>query len=1406
MVRFLRSSFVCFYRRLLHPPVLARGLASSLVATVLFISGPLVSAAESTDSAAAYSGRVRPLLQKYCFECHAGDTIEAEVDLSSFETLDSIRSNSRTWLKVRDMLDSGQMPPQESPQPEDAERDAMRRWVREFLTQEATARAGDPGPVVLRRLNNAQYTFTLRDLTGVDSLDPTREFPVDGAAGEGFTNAGAALVMSPALVTKYLDAAKQLAEHVVLLPHGIEFSPSTSRRDWTEERLARIRAIYQSHTGTGGGDAVNLQGIQFETNQGGRLPVEAYLAATLATREQLQQGQKTIEQVANEYKLNAKYLTLLWKGLTAETIEPSPVLDRLRSLWRSAQPGDAAKLASEVAGWQQALWKFNSIGHIGRHLGGTQGPERWMEPQSPLVARHDLRIKVPTPESGNDVVLHLATGNAGDGNDNDQVIWENPRFILPSGGELPLQDVRTAVAVLSNYRQQVKDTVAQCLAAAADFESLDENADVKSLAARHQVDPTILAAWLDWLGLKRGQAAIEGHLNNKSQNLSGYDFINGWSGPDALGIMANSSDQHVRIPGNMAPHSIAVHPSPTVKAVISWRSPVTGTVRISGTAQHAHPECGNGTAWSVELRRATARQTLAEGLTDRSKVIPIGPIEKIAVRDGDAISLIVAPRDRDHSCDLTSVDLTIEGDGQTWNLSHDISPDILAANPHADSAGHADVWHFTGEPDGGQTAGSIPAESLLAKWRVTSDVEQRRAIGQQLQQIVANDAAGLPADAPDTALVRLLTAAHGPLLTAIRGLAEPTTKATGDDDRYGLPDDRFGRPGQAADEAENVLQTAAPSVITVRVPADLVAGSEFAASAILDPVTGAEGSVQVQIANAPPQLDQLWPNSPIIVGENSQARVRWERACVEMRNLFPAVLCYYQIVPVDEVITLNLFYREDDHLQRLMLDHQQIAALNQVWDDLLFVSQEPLLLAAAYDQLVEYATQDRPDKVTEFSPMKEPIANRAANFRRRQVESEPAQLDDLWKFAARAYRRPLTDSELQALQTLYASLRSQDVAHEDAFHLTMARILVAPPFLYRLEQPPAGNQAQPVSDYELASRLSYFLWSSAPDDELLEEAAEHNLQNPEVLWQQTQRMLQDPKAGRLASEFAAQWLHIYQFDQHDEKSERHFPEFAGLKGDMYEESLRFFTDLFQHDRSVLNILDADYTFVNNRLAGLYGLPAAEQDGWRMVTGVQQQGRGGILTQASILSKQAGASRTSPILRGNWLSEVVLGEKLPRPPKNVPQLPETPPTGLTERQLIERHSSDPACVKCHQRIDPMGFALEEFDAIGRHRTKDGEGQAIDSLATLADGTRLEGLTGLKRYLAEQRRADFVKQFNRKLLGFALGRSVQLSDEPLLADMEQSLQKNEYRVSAALRAVVLSRQFREIRGQEAVEDEH
>jgi hypothetical protein len=814
--------------------------------------------------------------------------------------------------------------------------------------------------------------------------------------------------------------------------------------------------------------------------------------------------------------------------------------------------------------------------------------------------------------------------------------------------------------------------------------------------------------------------------------------------------------------------------------------------------------------------------------------VKFGPFDNIAVHAGDVVSLSIGPLNGDHSCDLTAIDLEVarkKGDAeQKWNLAGDVSSDIQAGNPHADRLGNANVWHFYTEPDaGGAMSPVIPTGSVLAKWLTAKSGDERHALALDVQKLLKS---GPPAtkENADAAFYRQVASLRGPLLGGLHALTSKnkTTAAHHPDEAKVGPDPTmfgFHPNGRKIGSADLCVQ--APSVVGIRLPAELAAGCELATTATLDKETGAEGSAQLAVVAGNPTLahglrrgdakvtprsgqwssgdPEVTNTAPLLVTEGSKTSRRIHAAVEEFRQLFPPALCYTKIVPVDEVISVTLFYREDDHLVRLMLDDNQRQQLDQLWNELHFVSRDALTSVDAFAQLMEFATQDADPKV--FEPLRQPIKDRAAAYRKLLVDCEPKQLNSLIDFAGNAYRRPLTEDEAQGLRALYADLRKEGMPHDEAFRLTLARMLTGPAFLYRIEKPAPGASQGAVTDWELANRLSYFLWSSEPDEELRRTAADGRLHAPDVLAAQTRRLLCDAKTRRLATEFACHWLQIDNFEHLDEKSDRHFPTFVGLRSAMAEESIQFFTDLFQHNGSVLNILDADYTFLNEPLAKHYGIPNVAGAEWRRVDGVKKFSRGGVLAQATTLAKQSGASRTSPILRGNWISEVLLGERLPKPPKGVPPLPddEAATQGLTVRQLVEKHTSDPKCTVCHRRIDPYGYSLEAFDAIGRHRDKDLGDRPVETRVKTVDGTEFDGLDGLRNYLVTKRRDAFLRQFCRKLLGYALGRAVQLSDDPLLTEMQSNLAGNDYKMDVAVETIVRSKQFREIRGMETAFDD-
>lgn len=1386
----------------------------------------------------SYESKTLPLLRRLCFECHSGEDAEAEIDLAAFETVSAIQKDADTWLKVRQMLNSDQMPPRDAPQPSDEERLQLQTWVGDFLTHEARVRAGDPGPVILRRLNNAEYNYTVQDLTGVASLDPTREFPVDGAAGEGFTNTGSAQSMSPALVTKYLDAGREVASHAVLLPDGIRFSPYTSRRDHTDELMARIQSFYRRFTQDGGGTTVDLQGIRFSTNQGGLLPVLAYVQASLEERAALASGLKTAEEVASERSLNPRYFAKLMSVFSQQdSVSGSVFIDDLRTKWHNAEPQDAASLVDGITQAQQALWKFNSVGQLTD--GGQQ--KKWMEAVSPIVARQDLRLVLPHAEEADWVSVYLIANDLGDGREQDFVMWDEPRleFAADRNGDVyPAVRLRDLSAIVGRVRHVMASALpATDVYLRAVHELRSSKSSLADLAASKSLNAELLSAWVELVGLNhRSEREIRGHFTSKVTSAGGYAAVNGWGVSGTPSLLTNRSQEDISFLTLTVPaRGVVVHPSPDQESVIAWRSPVDAGITIQGLVKDTDPNCGNGFAWRIDLMQRSGKTTLSSGVVESGQQAQVNIAHTVDVRRGDVVFLVVSARDNNHVCDTTHVALKLsesDGEERVWDLATDVVEGILNANPLPDSYGHADIWHFAATKVGTQSTSPVVAGSALAKWR-TAVIESRPAaeikqLALAVRDLLTTSEKDSLSDA-DQELRKLLTDWKGPLRWI--PASQDSTPPTAFD--IGIDVTQFGKhpDGSAVDSASLCLQ--APHCVELRIPTALAFGSELVARGELHAASGRDGSVQLQLSASPCAEHGVSPALPIVAVPGSEAWRRVDSAMDEFRNLFPAALSYSRIVPVDEVVTMTLYFREDDHLQRLMLNEQQVAELDRLWDELLYVSQEPIALTVAFEQIYEFATQDRPDLVKAFAPMRQPINERGDAFRRRLVSTEPGHLAAVLAFADRAWRRPLSAREQLGIRNLYNRLRQSDISHEQAIQLTLAQVLSSPSFLYRREQSPLGKKAVRVSDTELASRLSYFLWSSLPDDELRarirqesgdgdfisrepgffsgelpsertqtpiqpKASAEHKLLSDEELVRQTRRLLRDSRTRRLAIQFACQWLHLRDFDQNDDKNEKLYPRFSEIRDDMYEETVRFFDDMFRHDGSILGLLDADHTFLNETLARHYGMDDVSGPAWRRVQNVRSRGRGGILGMATVLASQSGASRTSPILRGNWIYETLLGERLPRPPANVPQLPETVPTGLSARQLIERHSSVAECAKCHRRIDPYGFALEQYDAIGRLRP-----DSVDTTTILEQGQTIEGIDGLREYLLTERRADVVRQFCRKLLGYALGREIQLSDEVLLEQMRRNLEQNEYRFYVAVETIVLSEQFRRIRGSDYAE---
>lgn len=548
------------------------------------------------------------------------------------------------------------------------------------------------------------------------------------------------------------------------------------------------------------------------------------------------------------------------------------------------------------------------------------------------------------------------------------------------------------------------------------------------------------------------------------------------------------------------------------------------------------------------------------------------------------------------------------------------------------------------------------------------------------------------------------------------------------------------------------------------------------------------------------------------------------------------------------------YFRDDTPLMELILDENGQRELNRLWNEFDFIGRytERTWVQYYLNQSGEVhgkgaeAGSPRPEDhaITDTAvieglkkeylakaaadPGNDPIAADAIRdhfdtvnatlrgLEKEHAESEPKHLKALLDFATRAYRRPLTEAERNDLLAYYHELRDKNqMSHEDAMRGCIVAVLMAPDFLYRIDllnpgmgpstsgvpgvvrKTSAAIATRPLSPYALASRLSYFLWASMPDAELLEHAAAGDLEKPEVLLAQVHRMIQDGRVRGLATEFGGNWLDFRHFETSNTVDRGRFPQFNdNLREAMFQEPIRFLEDIARSDRSVLDIIYGRYTFVNPILAKHYGIPGVSgaADDWVRVDHADQYGRGGLLPMAVFLTENAPGLRTSPVKRGVWVVHRVLGETIPSPPPVVPELPQDESkSNLPIRDMLALHRANPVCASCHARFDDYGLAFEGYGPVGERRTKDLAGRPVDTRVTFPGGGEGLGLEAVENYIRERRQADFVDNLSRKLLAYALNRSLQLSDESLIQEMESGLRAKDYRFSVLVDTIVTSSQF-------------
>lgn len=546
------------------------------------------------------------------------------------------------------------------------------------------------------------------------------------------------------------------------------------------------------------------------------------------------------------------------------------------------------------------------------------------------------------------------------------------------------------------------------------------------------------------------------------------------------------------------------------------------------------------------------------------------------------------------------------------------------------------------------------------------------------------------------------------------------------------------------------------------------------------------------------------------------------------------------------------YFRDDQPLYELILDEEQQRELDELWYDLDFVASVHSRMYAEFalggtrdaDVMTEFGegpevtllgdgdyamNVTREDNIQMLADMYmenardggteigiQAVADYFQNHKDRireinqaRIDAQPSHLAALVDFAERAYRRPLSADERNGYLEFYrTALEGGELDHEAAMRDTITSVLMSPDFLYRLDLMQGElTGIQPLSGYDLASRLSYFLWSSMPDAELLERAAAGDLHQPEVLTAQARRMLKDPRARALALEFGGNWLNFRRFDTLATVDRERFKTFDDdLREAMFEEPIRFLQDMIQQNRPVLDILYGRDTFVNTALAKHYGISEFEletlektEGGWMHIDNVARYERGGLLPMAAFLTQNAPGLRTSPVKRGDWVVKFVLGERVPPPPPGVPELPQDETqSDLSLRELLARHRDDPNCSSCHDRIDPLGLVFEGYGPIGERRTQDLAGRPIDASTEFPGGSTGTGLDGLRQYIRDERQGDFIRNLSSKLVAYALNRSLILSDEPLVDNMIAKLAQDEHRFESLVQSIITSPQFLNKRG--------
>lgn len=639
---------------------------------------------------------------------------------------------------------------------------------------------------------------------------------------------------------------------------------------------------------------------------------------------------------------------------------------------------------------------------------------------------------------------------------------------------------------------------------------------------------------------------------------------------------------------------------------------------------------------------------------------------------------------------------------------------------------------------------------------------------------------------------------------------------------------RFGQlpDGGKIDELDFALPVDRVEVAEFEMP-EGAAGVELTIDAVLGESPKGDAVIRAMVTNSEKPFSGV-PMSVLLGQPKGEGFAAWKRDVLEFstklaasshgeptpadKDPIPAPYNNIYNQPERDSFHVNVkYYRDDRFLYSHILNDGQRQELDHAWNDLLasfgyheafftFVNGKYKLgVAKKLSQLSMAEIEAIPAEPRQY--VKALRAEYDA-VQKAQFSAQPGHVNDVLQFASRAWRRDLTAEEKDRLRGFYVNAREgQKLDHEGSIRALLARVLVSPNFLYRLEAQPRVSGLKPLSGLELASRLSFFLWSSAPDAELMRAARAGELVTNAGLETQVKRMMADGKARRFATEFFGQWLGFYKFDQFNGVDSTRFPEFdSDLKQSMYDEAVSFFEHIVRADRPVREMFSADYTFLNKRLAQFYGVGRAirAEDGMVKVEGAREFSRGGLLRLGAVLAATSAPLRTSPVKRGDWVLRRLLGTPTPPPPPNAGMIPADEKNfgGMTLKERLAAHQRNATCAGCHSRIDPLGFPFEKFDATGKLRQSYADGRAIEDQSVTHDKKQIAGVDGLAEYLKQNEKL-VLRNFSRKLLGYALGRTMAIGDQPLIEQLAQA--GSEATLSRLVSRIVTSPQFRQRRGE-------